>query len=289
MSAVPSPRPSSHLGHNVRSVSPADNSTYDTATGPPIAASSNYNPKHSARASSPAAPPRRNRNALRDYYNLNRNSTALSSGRQSFQSQRAGSNGAEGRVASSTTELDNPNFDADAYVAQFLETSSLATILKAETSLRSDIRSLDAERKALVYDNYSKLINAVKTIGSMRKSIDETSQMSINTTTLEPAMDSIRQTVEELLNDQRQFATNANEEDGRSHSRIETVKWVLNMPSRLEFLLEHGKADEATMEYEGISHLLTKWAGVRGVKELRQRCEEILDLDQTRKHDAEEA
>lgn len=286
MSARSSPRLSLHLGRSFRPISPADNATADPAVSFAITATSlNEDLRDPARASSPAAPPRRNRNALRDYYNLNRSSTGLSSARQSFQSQRPGSRGTEGRFSSSNTELDNPNFDADAYVARFLETSSLATILRAETSLKTDIRSLDAERKALVYDNYSKLINAVKTIGKMRESIDETSQTSIYPKTLEPAMDSIKQTVEGLLEDRKQFATNgetntAHSDEGRK-PRIETVKWVLNMPSRLEFLLQHDKADEATREYEEITPLLSKWAEVRGTKETRQRCEAILESKQT--------
>jgi vacuolar protein sorting-associated protein 51 len=66
------------------------------------------------------------------------------------------------------TELDYPNFDAKRYVDQLLATASLATVLKAEDTVVGDIGTLNGERKALIYDNYSKLICAVETIGTMR-------------------------------------------------------------------------------------------------------------------------
>jgi vacuolar protein sorting-associated protein 51 len=40
----------------------------------------------------------------------------------------------------------------------------LESVLKVEGALVNEIRGLDGERKALVYDNYSKLITATDTI-----------------------------------------------------------------------------------------------------------------------------
>ena len=48
-----------------------------------------------------------------------------------------------------------------------LAEESLEGLLKCEASLIGEIRGLDGERKALVYDNYSKLIGATETIGKV--------------------------------------------------------------------------------------------------------------------------
>lgn len=66
-------------------------------------------------------------------------------------------------------QLDDPAFDAEAHVAEQLRTAGLRDILRTESVLVSEIRTLDGERKALVYDNYSKLIKAVGTIAEMQK------------------------------------------------------------------------------------------------------------------------
>ena len=52
----------------------------------------------------------------------------------------------------------------------------LRDILKTESALVSEIRTLDGERKALVYDNYSKLIKAVGTIAEMQKGMHKDGQ-----------------------------------------------------------------------------------------------------------------
>ena len=45
----------------------------------------------------------------------------------------------------------------------------LERVLRVEGGLISEIKGLDGERKALVYDNYSKLIAATETIRRMRE------------------------------------------------------------------------------------------------------------------------
>lgn len=42
--------------------------------------------------------------------------------------------------------------------------STLQELLKLYTRVLGEVRALDAEKKALVYDNYSKLITATETI-----------------------------------------------------------------------------------------------------------------------------
>jgi hypothetical protein len=60
--------------------------------------------------------------------------------------------------------FDRDDFDAVSHVRKLLETESLKELLALEHELVADVRTLDGERKALVYDNYSKLISASDTI-----------------------------------------------------------------------------------------------------------------------------
>jgi len=102
------------------------------------------------------AAPRRNRAALRDYYNLK----AAAAGEASTSSDPPH----DPQQHSLLNDLDRPSFDASAYVRSLLEREGLGGVLKVENQLVGEIRGLDGERKALVYDNYSKLISATDTI-----------------------------------------------------------------------------------------------------------------------------
>lgn len=157
MSTIASPRPSTSLQ------SPASSRTSQEFPKPP-------------------RPPnqRRNRTALRDYYGLKATEADPSQTLPTEPSQKDGA---------SVSELDRDGFDAAAYVKDALAREGLEGVLRiegelisgtdsqlligyhnvteqimADSSVDSEIKNLDGERKALVYDNYSKLIAATDTI-----------------------------------------------------------------------------------------------------------------------------
>ncbi|KAG5289998.1 Vps51 superfamily domain-containing protein [Histoplasma ohiense] len=232
---------------------------------------------------SPSLAHRKNRAALRDYYNLrpahpeppHPNNSQSRSVSPSLSSRASATHPAP---VEAHAELDSPNFDPSAYITHLLSTSSLSTILKAENSLISDIRTLDGERKALVYDNYSKLIKAVETIGKMRASIDERGQPVIMTKTLGPAVGFVAETAVALSQEQEESRRErvAQKQPGNLDRERETVRWVLASPKRLKKLLDDGKGEEADRDWKEVEKLLTKWKAVKGVDELRTACEGIM-------------
>lgn len=101
---------------------------------------------------------RRNRVALRDYYKLTKNPATFASEASTplHDDELAG--------AVPESELDVAGFDAEGYVKGILVKEGLEGLLRIERVLVNEIKALDGERKALVYDNYSKLITATDTI-----------------------------------------------------------------------------------------------------------------------------
>jgi len=76
--------------------------------------------------------------------------------------------------------------------------------MRVEAGLVSDIRTLDGEKKALVYDNYSKLIAATDTIRKMRTGMDP---LTPTTATLAPAIAHIAESARALSAGHRDAAT----------------------------------------------------------------------------------
>lgn len=247
-----------------------------------------------ARAVSPSLHTRRNRAALRDYYNL-KPAGPDTAGPGSYRSRSIprttdASDISNPAAVTPNTELDNPNFDAQKYIDQLLSTSSLSTVLKAENSLVGDIRTLDGERKALVYDNYSKLIRAVETIGAMRKSMEERGAPLTMTKTLGPAVAFVAETASGLIREGeelRQRLAPAREDDGKRDQR-ETVKWVLGTPERLRAFLAEGNREDAEKDWAEIEVLLKKWDGIKGVAEVKSACEEIMKKKEPQQKSEEE-
>lgn len=92
---------------------------------------------------------RSNRKALREYYNLRAPRIEVP----------------DSEVPAG--EIDEPGFEVDAYVTKVVAESSLEELLRLYTKVLGEVRALDAEKKALVYDNYSKLITATETISKV--------------------------------------------------------------------------------------------------------------------------
>ncbi|AEO68034.1 uncharacterized protein THITE_2032902, partial [Thermothielavioides terrestris NRRL 8126] len=188
MSTIASPRDPSGGGYPRRANSSIATPTSSSRPSLDMPASASGSP--STAAAVPSQSKRANRAALREYYNLRSPPTSSASNNNNSNNGRplpsppilsvtdhfTTTSTSNPPPSTSTTatdpalpaELDTPTFHAPSYVAQLLATSSLAELLRAYARVAAEIRALDAERKALVYDNYSKLIAATETIRRMR-------------------------------------------------------------------------------------------------------------------------
>lgn len=172
------------------------------------------------------------------------------------------------------SELDKPDFNPQIYVEKLLKQDGLQDVLRIEAGLLSEIRSLDGEKKALVYDNYSKLITATETIRKMRERMEEGGP---GTNTLTPAIGHIAETAASLSREMRQGG--GGEVKGNQRVGQQTVRWVLAGPERLRNLRAAGEAKRATEEWSEIIALLNTWAerDVRGVEHVRKKCEAAME------------
>lgn len=149
----------------------------------------------------------------------------------------------------------------------------------------SDIRGFDGERKALVYDNYSKLISATETISRMRTEMDPLAPAVVEK--VEPAVERIAVLANEVSRglvgsggvDAASKVTDAGVEDTDAQEdrmkKLHTVRWVVDSPRRFRAMIEDGKKEEAEREWEDILRLLEKWKGVKGVEEVKLNVLEV--------------
>lgn len=266
--ASPSPRPSLSLR------SPSSSRT-----------SLDVPPSNNSNVARPSNP-RRNRAALRDYYGIKSSADDASSSDGTPQPNNQS-------LPTILGDLDRKGFDAAAYVKNLLEKESLDSVLKVEGALVSEIRGLDGERKALVYDNYAKLIAATDTIQKVLSHLtpcnEETvlirRQMRTNmdpltpaTSTLAPAISHIAETAATLSKELAEHVPQSKDttEVEREATEVQIVCWVLDAPRRFRQWVEEDRRTEAESEWTTIRELLEKWRGVDGATEVKKECEVAL-------------
>lgn len=193
-----------------------------------------------------------NRAALRDYYKIQPASENTE--------DQPNSPLTDGIVS----EIDRPDCNSDAYVERMLQSENLAGLVRTESRLMSEIKSLNGDKKALVYDNYSKLISATDTIKSMRSKMGPRAP---TTASLNSAFEDIARTTAHLASRQQKH---------RRTEQQKTVAWALATPHRMGLLLQAGHQDEAQTQWDQTRVLLEKWQGVPGVADLQDQCLQLL-------------
>ncbi|KAJ4135951.1 hypothetical protein NW768_003554 [Fusarium equiseti] len=209
-----------------------------------------------------------NRAALREYYNLRAAAPRIEIPDSEVQA----------------TEIDAPDFNAEEYVAKVINKSSLEELMKLYTSVVGEVRALDAEKKALVYDNYSKLITATETIRKMRANMDPLNPMA---STLDPAIAQIYSQASSIRDALRETVPAPDSEEGmkreataRQQRTRELAAQVLAVPERLRALVGEGKIAQARKEWVMPRKLLESWKekgiGGRDVEECIKEGDEAL-------------
>jgi hypothetical protein len=250
--SIASPRPSFNLSR--RGSTSTINSTRSPSTSRPASIRNNSS------TPIPTSSRRRDRTALRDFYNLQ--STAEKPPPPALPSQTE-----DASPSDPLSTLDNASFSAQNYVDDLLHSADTETLLRTLNAITISALGLEGDKKALVYDNYTTLLSATSTISRMRENVDPMAPV----TTLEPAVKHIADVAVGIAGSRGV--------DGGKEEQRETVKWVLGAPERLKGLKEQGKDEEVRKEWEEVRGLLDQWEGVKGVDEVRRKCVEVVGED----------
>ncbi|KAI2627862.1 Vps51/Vps67-domain-containing protein [Hypoxylon sp. NC1633] len=233
--------------------------------------SPNPNPNPNPTNANAGSHPRRNRAALREYYNLKKTAAAAAAAQTTTPQvevtdpfgSTSGSNPHEQYSEVPASEMDREGFDAAAFVGRALAENGMEDLLRLYTRVLGETRALDAEKKALVYDNYSKLITATETIRKMRTNMDPLTPMA---STLDPAIAQIYAQASAIRDSLRKSvpppdAARAEAEAARKR-RARTKQLaveVLDAPDKIRALVSEGRLEDARQAWKMSRRLLLMW------------------------------
>lgn len=181
----------------------------------------------------------RRRTALRDFYKLQE--------QQNLQDPDVDLNAEDEDAVSG--DIDQPGVTVASYVNHLINTSDLRGMVQHANQLRSEIKSLESEQKALVYNNYTKLISAASTLAALNSMSDLSS-----TTKLESLFDGMANTIAECSKVNIQSQPNASQL-ADSH---DLTTWMHACERTLMALVAEGnKTDARTMASDILSKLPT--------------------------------
>ncbi|KAK9467921.1 Vps51/Vps67-domain-containing protein [Lipomyces arxii] len=182
------------------------------------------------------------------------------------------------RAGISASDIDRPDFKPDLWIDRFVREHKAKDLLHRENKIMHEIRTLDGEGKALVYDNYSKLISATEAIQSMRVSMDP---LQPTTTALEPAVAHIAEVsttlIATLSERRRKLAADEVQSDVEvSKDVLKVLKTLVDAPSALSRLIDNGERAKAQAYWNTLEPALEKLEHVKGVNKIKEDCKSAL-------------
>ncbi|KAI1100548.1 Vps51/Vps67-domain-containing protein [Jackrogersella minutella] len=263
MSTIASPRDPPRRMQGGTTPTSSTRPSLDVSRSPVGSPKPSGSPVHPSSSAPSANPPhtKRNRAALREYYNLKKQPAPTVEVTDPFGETSGDPHEQYSEV--SPSEMDKQDFNADAFVKKALAENGMEELLRLYTRVLGETRALDAEKKALVYDNYSKLITATETIRKMRTNMDPLNPMA---STLDPAIAQIYSQASAIRDSLRisvpppSTARAEAEEARRRKARTKQLAIeVLDAPDKIRALVSEGRLEDARQAWKMPRSLLLVW------------------------------
>ena len=170
-------------------------------------------------------------------------------------------------------DLDSPYFDSDAHTSKHVLRSNVHTLLETEERLALQVRTLDSTMQTLVYENYSKFIDATDAIRSIGVSVTANEEGLARLSSGMTTIDQQSREVEDALGTLRDAVA----EKLRVKRLLTRLDSLLKLPSTLKQQVGAGTYRLATKSYFSAHAILSKHsAGFESLKAIELDCHVIL-------------
>lgn len=171
-------------------------------------------------------------------------------------------------------DLDSPEFDLKAHTRRHVVGSSVHTLLATEDKLALQVRTLDSTMQTLVYENYSRFIDATDAIRSIGVNVQANEEGLVRLTKGMQSIDETSKSIEDELGSLRDQVA----EKIRVKRLLTRLDSLLKLPQTLRAQIAAGKYRTATTTYLSASSILSKHSeGFESLKSIEAECQSILE------------
>ncbi|KAL3900351.1 MAG: hypothetical protein SGCHY_001407 [Lobulomycetales sp.] len=170
-------------------------------------------------------------------------------------------------------DLDSPAFSCVRYLEKLLGEVSLAELVQRDNDLVTEIRTLDGDKKTLVYENYSKFISVSDTIGEMRSKVEAmNAQVGKLTAKLNVVDNSSSDTIASLSANRDRIA-----ELSGAHTLLKSMSSISELPNQLKLHSQNHNYAEAVYLYRTTIPLLLKYGQMPMFKRISAEAENLMN------------
>uniref|UniRef100_A0A1I8BTD2 Vacuolar protein sorting-associated protein 51 homolog n=1 Tax=Meloidogyne hapla TaxID=6305 RepID=A0A1I8BTD2_MELHA len=173
----------------------------------------------------------------------------------------------------STLNINSTNFDAEYYVQDLLRKKGLEELVAVEQDMVNNVRRLDSEMQSLVYENYSKFLNATSTVKDMQNRLtDAHNEMH----SLSSRMNRITDLSDFLT---EKFAKNCERVKKLNEARdsVKRLEFLIKAPQILQKCVENNDMSKAVNTYVSIQPKLEKLKNLPSMSGIASDSEKIIE------------
>eukprot|EP00055_Hartaetosiga_balthica_P012913 m.64233 g.64233 ORF g.64233 m.64233 type:complete len:906 (-) comp8107_c0_seq1:1436-4153(-) len=155
-------------------------------------------------------------------------------------------------------DINGDNFDEERYFLKLLCEEPLRSLIKKETAMNREVKSLESDMQTLVYENYNKFISATDTIRHMKDKVDS----------MEEEMEKLQKHMQETaaMSTVINNALRPQREEIRglvaTHTTLQQFQFLFELPTRLQECLDMGMKEQAITYY---------LKGLRGFEDYKEK------------------
>jgi hypothetical protein len=175
--------------------------------------------------------------------------------------------------SSSNNDLDSPYFDPDAHTSNYVLHASVHDVLQVEERLALQVRTLDSTMQTLVYENYSKFIDATDAIRSIGVSVHA------NEAGLERLLNAMQliQTQSNHVEDSLGGLRNAVAEKWRIQRLLSRLDALLKLPNTLQGHIRRHRYRLATQSFLSANAILQQHThDFESLRTIQTDCRQIV-------------
>ncbi|KAM9975834.1 hypothetical protein ACTFIW_013226 [Dictyostelium discoideum] len=181
----------------------------------------------------------------------------------------------EGSDSSSMNDplnIDGPSFNLNSYFDSIVKSSTLNQLIQKDNQMVSEIRTLDGDMKTLVYDNYTKFINATDIIKKMKTNVEN---MEEGMALLSKNMDLITN-CSEKINSTLSVRRDRIDQLSGLQKLLQKLQFLTALPSSLNHCLAMQAYNQAVRYYNSNSGILKQYSHIPSFQNIQNECDSIM-------------
>uniref|UniRef100_A0A914GUI7 Vacuolar protein sorting-associated protein 51 homolog n=1 Tax=Globodera rostochiensis TaxID=31243 RepID=A0A914GUI7_GLORO len=179
-------------------------------------------------------------------------------------------------------DLNSPQFNAELYVQDLLRRKGLEELVAVEQDMVNNVRRLDSEMQSLVYENYSKFLNATSTVRDVQNRLNDTQNGMRDLSTRMKHITVLSNSLTEKFSKNCETVKRLND----AKDAVKRLEFLIKVPQILQESVKNRELAKAVDTYIAFQPKIQKFGYLQSLKGIAKDTDHIIRDLKTKLHES---